>query len=150
MLPKIFSRIKLSYLFTNPYLSLARLILIYLLQPRIKLHQCCFNVVSTSDTDFVSTLCNVENPISDFVSFSTSYQRYFNVDPQRWNNVHPTLKCWLGTALIQENTGRDSEKLYSCIFYAVLKEVICFGKIRSYYLISRSKTDEVNVMMVKD
>ena len=43
----------------------------------------CFNVVSTSNTDVVSTLCNVENPTSDFVSFSTSNQRYFNVDPQR-------------------------------------------------------------------
>ena len=41
------------------------------------------NVVSTSATDVVSTLCNVEIPMSDFVSFSTSDQRYFNVDPQR-------------------------------------------------------------------
>ena len=54
------------------------------------------NVVSTSDTDVVSTLCNVEKSTSDFVSFSTSDQRYFNVDPQRWNNVDPTSKCWLG------------------------------------------------------
>ena len=35
----------------------------------------------------VSTLYNVENPTSDFVSFSTSDQRYFNVDP----NVETTL-----------------------------------------------------------
>ena len=47
------------------------------------LFQRCFNVVSTSDTDVVSTLCKVENPTSNFVSFSTSDQRYFNVDPQR-------------------------------------------------------------------
>ena len=40
------------------------------------------NVVSTSGTDVVSTLCNAENPTSDFVSYSTSDQRYFNVDPQ--------------------------------------------------------------------
>ena len=53
----------------------------------IKLCQRCFNVVSTSDTDVVSMLCNVENPTSDFVSFSTSDPRYFNVDPQ----------CWLGS-----------------------------------------------------
>ena len=33
------------------------------------------NVVSTSGTDVVSTFCNVENPTSDFVSFSTSDQR---------------------------------------------------------------------------
>ena len=62
--------------------------------------QRCFDVVSTSGTDVVSTLCDVENPTSDFVSFSTLGQRYFNVDPQhwnnvdpqRWNNVDPTLK----------------------------------------------------------
>ena len=41
-----------------------------------------------SDTDVASTLYNVENPTSDFALFSTSDQRYFNVDP--------TLKCWLG------------------------------------------------------
>ena len=33
------------------------------------------NVVSTSGTDVVSTLCNVENLTLDFVSFSTSDQR---------------------------------------------------------------------------
>ena len=31
----------------------------------------------------VSTFCNVENPTSDFVSFSTLDQRYLNTDPQR-------------------------------------------------------------------
>ena len=36
-----------------------------------RLKQRCINVVSTSGTDVVSTLCNVENPTSDFVSFST-------------------------------------------------------------------------------
>ena len=45
--------------------------------------QRCFEVVSTSGTDVVSTLCKVEDPMSDFVSFSTSDQRYFKVDPQR-------------------------------------------------------------------
>ena len=54
------------------------------------------DVVSTSCTDVVSTLCKVENPMSDFVSFSTPDQRFFNVDPQRGNNVDPTLKYWLG------------------------------------------------------
>ena len=48
-----------------------------------RLKQLCINVVSTSGTDVVSTLRNVENPTSDFVSFSMSDQRYFNVDPQR-------------------------------------------------------------------
>ena len=52
--------------------------------------QRCINVLptffSTSGTDVVSTLCNVENPT--FVSFSTSDQCYFNVQKtliQRWN-----------------------------------------------------------------
>ena len=49
------------------------------------------------DTDVVSMLCNVENPTSDFVSFSTSDQRYLNDDPQFWNNANPTLKCWQGS-----------------------------------------------------
>ena len=104
---KKFSRIKLTYLFTNWYLSLAQLVLIQLLlmlkpswnEVEIKLYQRCFNVVSTSYTNVVSTLWNVENSTSDFVSFSTSDQRYFNVDPQRWNNGGPTLKCWLGGIL---------------------------------------------------
>ena len=65
-------------------------------QGQDKLYQRCFNVVSiTSDTDIVSMLCNVENPVSDFVSFSTLDQHYFNVDPQSENNIDPTLKCWL-------------------------------------------------------
>ena len=54
------------------------------------------NSNNNTHTDVVSTLCNVENPTSDFVSFSTSDQCYFNVDPQHWNKVDPTLKCWLG------------------------------------------------------
>ena len=45
--------------------------------------QHCFDVVSTSGTDVESTLCNVGNLTSDFVSFSTSDQRFFNVDSQR-------------------------------------------------------------------
>ena len=73
---KIHSRIKHSYLFTNPCLSLARLILIQLLlmlrpcqkSVEINFYQRCFNVVRTSDTDVLSTLGSVENPTSDFVS----------------------------------------------------------------------------------
>ena len=45
------------------------------------LKQCRDKVVS--DNDVVSTLCNVENPTSDFVPISMSDQHYFNVDPQR-------------------------------------------------------------------
>ena len=80
---KTFSRIKLSYLFSNPYYHWP-----HWLRPRSnnvekKLYQRCFSVVSTSDTDVVSTLCNVENLTSDFVLFSTSDQSYFNVDPKQ-------------------------------------------------------------------
>ena len=40
-----------------------------------RLKQRCFDIVSTSGTDVVSKLCNVENPTSDFISFSMSDQR---------------------------------------------------------------------------
>ena len=56
----------------------------------IKLYERCFNVVSMSNTDVVSTLSNTENPMLDFVSFWTLDRRYFNGDLQRWNNVDPT------------------------------------------------------------
>ena len=36
------------------------------------------------------------NLTSDFASFSTSDQRYFNFNPQCWNNVDPMLKYWPG------------------------------------------------------
>ena len=42
--------------------------------------QRCFDVALMSGTDAVSKLCNVENLSSDFVSFSTSDQRSFNVE----------------------------------------------------------------------
>ena len=58
----------------------------------IKLYQRCFNVVSTSDTYVVSKLWNVENPTSDFLSFSTSdfvsFSLIHNVETtliRRWN-----------------------------------------------------------------
>ena len=51
----------------------------------------CFNVVPTSDNAVVSRLYHAENPASDFVSFSTSDQSYFNVDPQSSNKVY---HCW--------------------------------------------------------
>ena len=54
---------------------------------------CCL----TSCAGVVLTLSNVENPTSDFVSLSMSGQRYFNVNPQRWDNFNLTLECWLAT-----------------------------------------------------
>ena len=72
---------------------------------RTMLIQRCINVAQRF-FDVVSTLCNVEKPLSDFVSFATSDQRYFNVDTQRWNNVDSqrwnnvdlTLKCWMASS----------------------------------------------------
>ena len=96
----MFRRIKFSYLFIHPYLTLAPLVsrsLLLKLRPpwnnvEIKLYQHCFNVGHR----VVSALSKIENLTSDFVSFLTSDQRYFNVDRQR-NNIDPTLKCWLGS-----------------------------------------------------
>ena len=70
--------------------------------------QSWFNVVSTLDTNVVSMLCNLENPTSDFVSFSTSDQRYFNGDLPYWNNVNPILKCWLGIICEKGNSYKYS------------------------------------------
>ena len=50
------------------------------------MYQRCFNAVSTSDTEVVSTLCNVEDLTSDFALFSTSDKLYFKVGP-RWSEV---------------------------------------------------------------
>ena len=52
----------------------------------------CINVVQRC-IDIVSTSGTVENLTSDFVSFSTSDECYFDVDPQRSDNVDPTSKC---------------------------------------------------------
>ena len=66
-----------------------------MIQCCIDLAQRCFNVVSTLGTDVAPTFHGVENLMSDFVSFLTSEQWYFNVNPQRWNNIDSTLKYWL-------------------------------------------------------
>ena len=70
-------------------------------QRRDKVVSTLYNVVSMLDADVVLKLCNVENPTSDFASFLTSDQRYFNIDSQIWNNVDPTLKCWLENIIFQ-------------------------------------------------
>ena len=109
----LFIRIKLINLSTNLYLLQARLVsmqlelmlrlrwnyvetMLYQLWRRLK-RRCTrfFQGCLTLGSDVVLTLYKVENLTSSVVSFSNSDQRYFNVDPQRWNNVHPTLKCWL-------------------------------------------------------
>ena len=60
-----------------------------------------YNVVSTSDTDVVSTLYNVENSTSDFVTFPTSNQRCFNLDEQRWNEIAMMLKYLGGLQMVR-------------------------------------------------
>ena len=65
-------------------------------QSCINVVQLYFDVVLTSNTNVVSTLCKVENPTSDVVLYSMSDQGYFNVDPQHWKKDDPNLKCWLG------------------------------------------------------
>ena len=50
--------------------------------------------------DVVSTLHNVKNLMSDFLSFSMSGQPCFQVDPKPWHNIYLTLRCWLGMNLI--------------------------------------------------
>ena len=78
--------------------------------------QCCFDVVSTSGIDFVSTLCNGENLTSDFVSFSTSNQRYFNVDWQCWNNIEMLAGLITNTSFFDRLFNRHyycAEKLLS-------------------------------------
>ena len=62
------------------------------------------NVVSTLDMDIVSMLRNIENPISNFFSFSTLDQRYLNGNLQCWNNVDTTLKCWQGSIYEKVNS----------------------------------------------
>lgn len=57
------------------------------------------DVVSMLGAEIMSMLCNVENSTLNFVSFSASDQRYFNLRPQRSNNVNPTLKYWLGLSV---------------------------------------------------
>ena len=74
------------------------------------------------DTDPLSMLLNAVNPTSDFASFSTSDQRYFNGDPQCRNNFDPTLKCSLGSIYEKFNSSEYS----ACNFTNKLKLVGIF------------------------
>ena len=68
----------------------------------INVVQRCFDVVLTSGSDIVSTLWNVENLTSNFISISTSDQRYFNANL----HVETTLILNVETTLIQRwNVG---------------------------------------------
>ena len=78
--------------------------------------------VSMWDTDVVSMLCNVENPTSDFVSYSTLDRRCFHGNPQCQNNVDPTLKCWLCSIYEKVNSLEYS----ACNFTNKMKPVGIF------------------------
>ena len=81
-----------------------------------------FNVLSKLDTDTVSMLCDIENQISDFVSFSTLDQRYLNGGLQCWNKIIPTLKCWLDRIYEKVN----SKEYSACKFTSKMKLVGIF------------------------
>ena len=126
---KIFSRIKLTCLFTNRYLSLAQLVLIQrLLMSRpswnkvvIKLYQRCFNVVSTSHTDVVSTLCNTENPtfwLCFIFNFgSTLFQRWSTTLKQRWSDVEVLARY----CVLEWNWRSSSTMVGACVKNKILK-----------------------------
>ena len=44
-----------------------------------------------------------------------------DVDPQRWNNVDPTLKCWLGWISLKENHWTKQRKIRPRFIYSVIK-----------------------------
>ena len=61
-----------------------------MIQRCVNVVQRSFDVVSTSGSDIVSSLSNVEKPTSDFVLFhvgSTLFQRWFTTLKQRWSGV---------------------------------------------------------------
>ena len=83
------------------------------------------NGISMLVTDIVSMLCNVEIPISNFVSFSTLHQRYLNGDLQCWNKVDPTLKCWSGSVYKKVNFKEH----FACNFTNKMKLVGIFQRL---------------------
>ena len=62
------------------------------------------------------------------------FQHWINVDPQRSNNVDPTLKCWLGRKILnlwqssQACTDKMSQKSYAIMksFIGTIHEVSTF------------------------
>ena len=85
---KIFSRIKLTYLFTNRYLSLARLVLIQLLLMLRPSWNKVDKAVSTLSQRRTLTLYR------SCATLKIQYRILFHF--QRRINVDPMLKCWLG------------------------------------------------------
>ena len=92
---KIFSRIKLNYLFTNQYLSLTRLVLIQLLlmlrsgwnKVKIKLYQRCFNVVHQLCINAVLRWKSNVGFCFIFNVGSTLFQRWSTTLKQRWSDI---------------------------------------------------------------
>lgn len=58
---------------------------------KINLYQCCFNVASTSNTDAVSTLCNIEN----LTLILFHFKHWINVISMLIHNTETTL-IWRG------------------------------------------------------
>ena len=71
--------------------------------------QSCNNVVSTLYQDD-------ENPTSHFLTFLTSDQNYFNVDPKHQKNVDPTMKCWLKIGKTQHYLTKQIKRIFIHIF----------------------------------
>ena len=102
---------KWSYIFSRSLASTIGFNIVFT-DVEATLTQLSDKLISTLFQCRIPTLCNIEKLTSDFVSFSTSDQRYFNVDPQSWNNVDPTLKCWLGLGQGYPNTVLQSKLSY--------------------------------------
>ena len=98
-----------------------------------------FGVASMSGYYVVSTLCNVEKATSDFVSFSTSDQRCFN-------NVDPTLKCWLET-ILKRVSKKQKRKFQSRIFMKIKISRLETSKTyqRSNYAVEMYSTFHFNI-----
>ena len=84
------------------------------------------NVVLTSYTKVVSMLYSIESPTLDFGSMSD--KSYFDVDPQRWNNVDPKFKSYLDM--------NQSGEIWKDIWVVALK--MCFEKTISFTKITWS------------
>ena len=108
----------------------------------------CFNV-----TDVVSTLCNVENLGSEFVSFSTSDQPYFNVDLQRWNTVCERLLLKISTSMTNLPKWGNSWRWYRFQYRKLLshrQRTIRFFKNSTYQNTDQKEKCSCNLYIVRN
>ena len=59
-------------------------------------------ITETGSIVYLKRINELDNVRSDFVSFSTLDQLYFNVDPLRWDNTDLALKYCLGVMWLQK------------------------------------------------